>query len=154
MGHITYTEEQKKQAAIAYAVYGNYQKVADKLNIPMTTVHTWSKEWDGWDALLVEVRSEKAAEHRQAYSRLIDKALAKAEKGLDELDGKLTASDIKTLVISAATSTDKVRLADNMPTRIQGSQDSLEALAAQFKRLADDKVLVPRNNVINQEDTE
>ena len=155
MGHITYTLEQKKQAAIEYAVYGSYQKVADKFNIPKTTVHTWSTDWDGWDATVELVRTEKAQEHRQAYSRLVDKALDKAERGIDQLPDKLSAGDIKALVISGAASTDKVRLHDNMPTRITGSGETVEQIAERFRQMIlKDNVLISKDKIIEGASTD
>jgi hypothetical protein len=144
-----YDDTIKQEAAINYAVIGSYKKVADRLDIPVTTVQTWAKEWDGWDALIVEVRSQKAVEHRQAYSRLVDKALAKAEKGIDKLPDALSASDCKALLITAATSTDKLRLADNQPTRITGSGQTPEQIAEQFRQMIlKDNVLIPKKNII------
>ena len=76
-------------------------------------------------AQLTTLRDEKSTEHRQAYSRLVDKSLRAAEKGIDKLDGqKLTANDIKALVITGAASTDKITLADNQPTRITATDSS------------------------------
>ena len=89
-------------------------------------------------ALIAELHAIKAVEHRQAYSRLVSKSLAKAEQGIEKLDvNSLSANDIKSLVITGATSTDKLRLADGIgkpaPSSGPGNQtisDQLRALSA------------------------
>ena len=47
MGNLTYTLEQKQEAAAMYAVLGSYTKVAKRLDMPKATVHYWSTNWEG-----------------------------------------------------------------------------------------------------------
>jgi len=49
---------------------------------------------------------------------------------------KLPEASARDAMIIAATGTDKIRLADNMPTAIIGKSDDMEALAKQFDQLA------------------
>ena len=156
MGHITYTEEQKKQTAVEYAVLGNYKKVSDKLNVPESTIRWWAKKWEGWDALIADVHASKAIEHRQAFSRLTDKALAKASEGIDKIDtDKLSASDIKSLVISGCASWDKVRTSDSLPTRIVGGGQTPEQIAEQFRQMIlKDNVLISKDKIIEGASTD
>ena len=116
-------------------------------------LHKWHN--DGvWDSLIEQVRTTKASEHRQAYSRLVDKSLAKAEAGIDQLGDDLSAADIKALVITGAASTDKIRLADNQPTSITQRGDSMTELKEQFRRLSSSYTLVPKSTIIEQDDNE
>jgi hypothetical protein len=129
MANITYTREQKQEAAILYATVGSYAKVGRMLDIPKVTVHWWANNWDEWDALIEQVQTEKAKEHRAMYSRIVDEAQAHTLAKLPEA----TAAQAN---IIAATATDKIRLLDNQPTRITGQIDSIQGMADEFKSLA------------------
>ena len=148
-----YSDKIRAQAGIEYAVSGNLSDVERSTGISKSTLSLWHTKGI-WDELIEQVRTEKAHEHRQAYSRLVDKSLRAAEAGIDKLEGKdLSPNDIKALVVAGATSTDKVRLADNQPTSIQAKTDSMTSLAQEFARLSrqaikdEGKVLVPASTV-------
>jgi len=156
MANITqYSNEQRYEAAIMWATTGVMSQVARALDIPETTLSSWKREWPEWDDVIADVRTEKALEHRQAYSRLVDKSLRAAERGIDKLDGqKLTANDIKALVITGAASTDKIRLADNQPTRITATDSSTQSVLAFLetigKKYRDAKEVVVIEQVIDE----
>ena len=58
-------------------------------------------------------------------------------EGLKRLNAEeLTASDIKALVVTGATGTDKSRILQNLPTSIKGDSASMQSLADQFKELS------------------
>ena len=100
------------------------------MDIPKETVFSWSKhEW--WDNLIASVHTEKAAEHRATYARIVDEAQVQVLATLDQA----TAAQAN---IIAATATDKVRLLDNMPTSITSKTETMTDLAKQFQALARD----------------
>ena len=134
--HSRYTKEQRIEAMAVYTDKGTLTAVERELGIPKRTVCDWVRsEW--WDELITEFRTQKQDEHIQAYHRLTDKALKAAEGAIDKLEGvSLGPSDIKALVVTAATSTDKARLLMNQPTSISQKQDGIEALAKQFAELS------------------
>ena len=111
-----YTDEQRIEAAIQFAVLGNLKKVSKAVGIPRTTIVAW-KQADWWKELSVTVLSEKADEHRAQYVRMVDKAQKVALKKLPE------ASAAQASII-AATATDKIRLHDGMPTAITTNIDT------------------------------
>ena len=131
-----------KQAVITdYAATGNAALTHEHYpQVPVESIRTMCKSSEGIE-LLAELNEIKAVEHRQAYSRLVSKSLAKAEQGIEKLDvNSLSANDIKSLVITGATSTDKLRLADGIgkpaPSSGPGNQtisDQLRALSASLQ---------------------
>lgn len=130
-----YTDDIRKRAAVEYAVKGNLRAIERDLNIPNQTLNDWKKtEW--WDEIVGQVRAENQDEHLAMYHEITRKALAKAESAIDGLTGDLTANDIKSLVVTGATATDKARLIMNQPTSIKGDSASMQSLADQFKELS------------------
>ena len=124
-----YTDEDRQQAAVQYAVTGSLTKTEQATGIPDSTIGEWTKtEW--WDDILGKVRAEKGDEHRAQYSAIVDQAQAKALELIPDM------KDAKAAVLMACMSTDKIRLADNMPTSISGKSDGMEQLAATFRKLS------------------
>ncbi len=124
-----YTDDQRTEAAIQYAIKGNLAAITRDTGIPSPTLHGWTKqEW--WDVVIEEVRSEKAAEHRAKYSQIVDAAQSQA---LDTID----KASPKDAMLMACMGTDKIRLADNLPTSIQGKAESMSSLAKQFQELSE-----------------
>ncbi len=107
-----YTDQQRMEVVVLYAISGNAKKVAKATGIPRTTIVGWKKaEW--WQDAVTSIRSEKADEHRAKYSELVDKAQQVALE-------KLPEASARDAMIIAATGTDKIRLHDGMPTSING----------------------------------
>ena len=126
-----YDLDTKQEALQVYAIHGTYSAVERTLGIPKTTVFSWTKE-EWWHEGLAQLRTVKTEEHRQGFSRLIDKAILQAESTLDKASPKDAA-------LIAAMSLDKVRLIDALPTSISsstGSQGAIQALAQQFSQLS------------------
>ena len=123
-----YTDEQRMEVAVLYSISGNAKKVAKDTGIPRTTIVGWKKA-DWWEDAVTRVRSEKADEHRAKYSELVDKAQQVALE-------KLPEASARDAMIIAATGTDKIRLADNMPTTITGKEQSKEELLKRFAKIA------------------
>ena len=132
-----YTDSQRKDAAVQYAITGLMSKVSTDLDIPESTLCQWKNNSDWWDKLVEEVRSEKADEHIALYHSLTKKALAKADGAIDKLKGDLSASDIKALVVTAATATDKTRLLLNQPTSIRADTDPGASIKLFLEQIAD-----------------
>ena len=123
---VSWTQDQKQQACIQYAIEGNLAKIARDTGIPRTTVNEWSKqEW--WVESIVTVRHEKLDEHRAKYVQIVDKAQ-------DQVLLKIGDASAAQANLIACQATDKVRLHDGMPTSIS-SQDNRE-LATVCKELS------------------
>ncbi len=122
-----YSDEQRTQAAIHYAVTGSLVKTEKATGIPDSTIGTWKKQ-DWWVELVGSVRDEKGEEHRAMYSQIVDKAQRITLEKLPD------ASAAQANLI-ACQATDKVKLHDGMPTSITGSIDN-RALAEQCKELS------------------
>ena len=135
--HEKWGDDKKAECAIAVLACGSIEKAARQCHISPKTLGHWSRHDDRFNEVLENLQGEKALEHRQAYAKIVTKALKAAERGIDELDGKdLSASDIKALVVTGATATDKGLLLDGKPTSIQGDSKSIEQLAEFFREIS------------------
>ena len=126
-----YTDAQRKNAAVLFAVKGNLSVISRDTNIPRQTLADWRKT-DWWDAIIGEVRQEKANEHIAKYCEIVDKAQEITLAKLDEA----TAAQAS---IIAATCVDKSLLLQGKATSISGkSTGGMEALLAKFEALSDE----------------
>jgi hypothetical protein len=141
-----YSDEQRTQAAIHYAVTGSLVKTEAATGIPDSTIGTWKKQ-DWWEELVGSVRNEKGEEHRAMYSQIVDKAQRITLEKLPD------ASAAQANLI-ACQATDKVRLHDGMPTSIVDKSESMQALAKQFDALAQSFKEKQVNVVAVQEESE
>jgi len=142
-----YSDEERTQAAIHYAVTGSLVKTEEATGIPDSTIGTWKKQ-DWWEELVGSVRGEKSEEHRAMYSKLVDVA---QEKALELLP---TTKCAKTAMLVACMGTDKVRLHDGMPTAITGKSENMAALAQEFRKLSEQWEEKQVNVVAVQEESE
>ncbi len=126
-----YSNEIRQQAGLEYAICGSLATVNRSMDISMATLSTWNSN-GVWDELIEQVRTEKASEHRAQYSKIIDTAQAKALELIPNM------TDAKAAVIIAATATDKVRLADNMPTSIRGDSKTMQSMIERFEKIEQD----------------
>ena len=113
-------------------ITGSQSKAAEKLNIPITTLNTWTKE-EWWESAMVSLRNEKTLEHRQRYASLVDKAI-------DQVEARIGDASAKDAAVISGVAFDKVRLIDNMPTSISGSgaaQEAMSKLINEFKQVSD-----------------
>jgi len=113
-----YTDEQRTEAAIQYAVLGNMKTVAKAIGLPRTTLNDWKKT-DSWLEIIKDVQTEKNVEQRAKYSKIVDKA---QQQTLD----KLPDANAAQAHLIACQATDKVRIHDGMPTSISSNMDSRE----------------------------
>ena len=135
--HEKWGDDKKAECAIALLACGSIEKAARQCHISPKTLGHWSRHDDRFNEVLEGLQGEKALEHKHAYGVIVGKALKTAERGIDELDGKaLTASDIKALVVTGATATDKGLLLDGKPTSISGKVEGMDQLAAKFRKLS------------------
>ncbi len=139
-----YSDQQRMEVAILYAISGNMKKVARDTGIPRTTIVGWNKT-DWWDDAVATVRSEKADEHRAMYSKLVAKAQQVALEKLPE------ASAAQAHLI-ACQATDKIRLHDGMPTEITGKSGDMRALANEFAKLSDEMNRERNKRVVQTQD--
>ena len=123
-----YTDDQRMQAVVHYAVTGLGSAVSRELNIPESTLCQWRKE-DWWVNALAEVRSAKQDEYIAQYDKLITEGTRIA------LD-KLPDASARDAMIIAATANDKLRLALNQPTSISASSKGIDDLKRQFEELS------------------
>lgn len=138
-----YTDEERREAAVQYAVTGSVSATSRAMNIPRRTISDW-KQTAWWDEVVAEVRHAKADEHIARYQALTDKALRVAEEAIDSLDpASISASGIKALIVSGATSTDKARLLMNQPTSTKGDSNSTKMLLHEFRYIAKNSVWNP-----------
>ena len=145
-----YTDEQRKEAAILYAINGNLSSIEKAMSIPNQTLSEWKKS-DWWDTIVGEVRAENADKHIALYSELTEKALTKASKAVDKLKiNELSPNDIKALVVTGATSTDKARLLMNQPTSISGKAEGMGELMAKFEKIERDHQNI-KNSVVSEQ---
>ena len=149
-----YTDVQRREAAAQYAVEGVMTIVSKTQNIPETTLAHWKNKTEWWDEIVAEVRSLNQDEHISLYQKLTKKSLDKASEAIDSLNGELSANDIKSLVITAAASTDKARLLLNQPTSISSNSASMSELQAQFEALAASHNRIESTVVSTQDDAE
>ncbi len=133
-----YTDVERREAAVQYAIKGSLSAIERDMGIPDSTVHNWLQtEW--FNDIVEEVRSEIQDQHIARYHELTSESLDLALAGVRRLDPEtLKAVDIKALVVTGATATDKARLLLNQPTSIRGDSDSVKELAAQFAKLSAD----------------
>ena len=137
-GGSKYTDEQRREAAVQYAISGNLAEVERQTGIPDSTVHTWLNS-DWFIGTVGEVRSQNQDLHIARYHELISEATEQALRGVRELsEDKLSPGDIKALVVTAACGTDKSRLLMNQPTSISSKSEGMEALAARFAKIEQD----------------
>jgi hypothetical protein len=141
-----YDEVLKTQVIADYAVRGNATRVAETYNIPSNTVGSWVRSEWGQD-LLNEIRAQNQDSHISKYHELTEQALDKALDAIKSLPrDELKASDIKALIVGAATATDKSRLLMNQPTSIKGDSSTVSGLVDQFNKLSQEQDRIRRDH--------
>ena len=122
-----YSDQQRAEVAIQYAVSGDLEAVAKATGIPQATIIGW-KHLDWWDAVVGGIRHEKAEEHRARYSQSVDDAQQVA------LEKPPEAGSRDATITAAAT--DKSRSHDGMPTATTGESTDMAALAEDFRQIS------------------
>ncbi len=139
-----YSDEDRRAAALSYAIHGNVQKVSRSLDIPATTLYDWrNSEW--WESVSIEVRSEKQDEIVAGLGRIVDKAISETEDRLENGDvyvhqGQITRAPVKAkdAVLIGAVAIDKAQLLQNKPTSISGKskQENIGDLIKKFDAIS------------------
>ena len=128
---VSWTREQKSQAAIQYAIEGNLLKIEREQSIPHQTLGGWKdKEW--FNEIVGKVRHEKQQEHICQYTQAVDEALAKTRELIP------TMKNAKDAMLVACMATDKAQLLQGLPTSIRGDSSTVQALADEFRKLSAD----------------
>jgi hypothetical protein len=149
-----YSDEDRRRAVVEYFVAGNMTLVAERTDIPRTTLNGWRQtEW--WDEALVELRQEKADELDANLTKLIDSAFEQLQDRIEHGDyilnkeGKLVRKPMsgRDLVTTGAIVYDKQRLHRNQPTAIQGKAENLEALKEKFAQIERDYQIRKVNSI-------
>ena len=118
-GGSQYTDVQRRQAVINYAILGNIRAVADHTGISDRTLYDW-RQSDWWDVVLQEVRDEKDNHFDSLFSNIVQQAAEKALEHINTCDKPLD------LIKVSAIAFDKLRLLRNLPTSIKAdSQQSI-----------------------------
>ena len=155
---VHYTREQKLEAATHYAVYGSLAKLERDLDIPKSTSCTWKQNGDDvWVEQVEQIRTQKRDEHIATYTKLASKALKAANKGIANLDtSTLSANDIKSLVVTGATCTDKALLLDGKPTSIKGDSSSTKSVLRFLDQISADyhKQVEIKDSVVSTQEQE
>ena len=141
-----YTDVQRKEAAIQYAIKGNLSSISRAIDIPRKTLSDW-KQTDWWDEIVAEVRHAKSDEHIARYVQLVDEGQRIALE-------KLPEASARDAMIIAATATDKARLLLNQPTSISSNSASMSELQAQFEALAANHKAIQSTVIAVQDDAE
>ncbi len=141
---VSWTREQKTQAAIQYAIEGNLRKIERDQGIPEPTLSDWKNNDPLWVELIDQVRSEKAEEHRAQYVQIVDLAQ-------QQVIAKIGDASAAQANLIACQATDKIRLHDGMPTSIS-SQDNRELaeVCKELSRTMRDHGVVSTQHKVNQ----
>ena len=132
-----YSNAQRREAALLYAIHGCGARVALDTGIPESTLSDWRRQpW--WETLLAEVRSEKDDELDARMSETIDLAMGKLKDRIINGDEVMTKEGKgrvgmrgRDLAIATAVIFDKRALIRRQPTSIKGSSQA-EDIAAQL----------------------
>lgn len=141
-----YSDQQRMDVAVLYAISGNATKVAKDTGIPRTTIVGWKKT-DWWDDAVTRVRREKADEHRARYSEILSLAQDRTIEALPDATAQQAA-------VIGGVAFDKLRLIDNQATSISGKAESMTQLAQEFRRLSEQWEEKQVNVVETQDKTE
>ena len=142
-----YTDEDRRRAALEYALTGSLTKVAKRTGIPRKTVSDWKNKSDWWVEVSAKVRHQKEAKILADNEEVIDKAHREIVDRLDNGDVQLVRTKngvelhrvpvkAKDAAVIRGISDDKRRLSLNQPTAITGKSTDMVALANEFRKLS------------------
>ena len=120
-----YTREQILEAATKWAVSGKARRLAAELQIPQTTLQSWTQqEW--WDDLIAQIRADQSQELDGMLSGVLHGAVAAVADRLEhgeyvlDREGQQHRVPVKArdAMLIAAISFDKRQIARSLPTSI------------------------------------
>ena len=157
-------EEKKVEAATLHVAVGNMQRVSELTKVPINTLRKWQDQpW--WLTTQQRVKREAQEETDAKFTKLIDKAINKLEKAIEEGDytydwkkGTLVKIPMTGRDLSMVTGVvfDKRQLLRGEATKISKAPDTekhLQDLAERFAALVREKV-VKEEKIIEGEFTE
>ena len=129
-----YTDDEVRAICCAYVSTGSVSKTSRLTSINESSIRYLREHHRIWDATLQAIREEKDSETLNYYQSLVVQSLETVKAGMDRLDmDNLTAADLKSLSIIAATFTDKSLILRGKANKIS-STISLQELSDNFKR--------------------
>jgi len=158
-GGSKYTDQDRRQAVLEYAIYGSFTRVAKSMDIPRQTLSAW-KRTDWWEPLLSEVQQEKNDQIVAGLGRIAEKAILETEDRLENGDvyvaqGKVTRAPVKAkdAVLIGAVAVDKRQLLLNKPTSISGGSGSkkIEDLIKKFQDISQAHKEQMRASVVSEQ---
>ena len=140
-GGSKYSDEQRIEAIGHYLVLGNMSRVSDALGIPKQTLSEWAQsEW--WHRAIGQVRTERNEDLDCRLSNAVDRALDGLLDRMDNgdaqvIDGELRKVPVKgrDLAVMFGVMFDKRQLLRSMPTSINASAGTIDALAGRMVTL-------------------
>ena len=143
-----YTREDRYKAATAMVATGNSMVVSDQTGIPASTIRHWHGNDNEFQSMCREIWAEFGDEIRSNLAQIIreagDQALDRLRNGdvvRDTRTGELHRVPIKgkDAAIIGAVAFDKLRIAENQPTKIVRHEDTkqeLNRLSNHFREIA------------------
>jgi len=141
---------QRKDAAVAWVIHGNTQKVSEITGVPLSTLYTWLKS-DWWPRFLEEAKREHQELIEARLSDIVERATDALldriiygdvklvyNKGLrtyEEVRTPVVAKDLKAIVAELS---DRLRVIRNQPTRVSvEAKFDPEKIAREFAQIAE-----------------
>ena len=139
-----YTDEQRRQAVLEYAIYGSLTKVSKSMGIPRQTLSEWKRSADWWERVYGEIQHEKEQHILAQHTAIVTKVGEEIQDRLEHGDTQIVQGEkvkvpvkARDLALVGGISFDKRRLILNQPTSISAKTGSMDALMDQFRKLAE-----------------
>ena len=141
----SYSDVDKRQAAVLYLMHGVMSKVAESTGIPEMTLSDWKRTDDRWQELCVELRTQTTDTIRAEVDSVVHLAMKEVKDRLKFGDYKMTAKgEVRRIPVSArdagwlaAVNIDKRQVLSNQPTSITSTavDGRIASMLEQFKAL-------------------
>ncbi len=143
-----HTIENRYKAAAALLATGNSKAASRESGIPASTIRHWIHNDDDFQMICQEIRTEYGEQIKYKFAEIIHES---AKETLDRVKNGDVTRDTKTgelvrvpikgrdLAIIGAVAFDKLRLAENQPTKIvqhESSKDSIKRFTEKFEAIA------------------
>lgn len=120
-----YTDEQRRQAVVAYQVLGNLRELERQTGIPNETLGAWKRS-DWWNELAAQVNAEVRDEITASLTRAVQTSIKHVEDRLANGDTVVSKGELvripvrcRDLAVTTAILFDKRQLLMNQPTAIR-----------------------------------
>ena len=137
-----YTDAQRRQAVLNYAVLGNIQRVADVTGIPYGTIFEWYQNADWWELLLKDVQEEKQAELDALCTDTIHKAVEEASHRVTDEEERKSIKFMD-LIKGATFLFNQRQLIRNQPTSIkdENTNSVLQTIADRLGQISEARII-------------